>query len=322
MIKQKWIMFLVLLVITQTVAGCGQQPPTVPPACPPIAGPISATVTNSPGDVSSVTVPNGTTGEYEAAAGGGYWCTPNDLKTEKVNVNDLIANYGCFNLRSDTTPPCTPYSALAAINVEPSKVKFNSSPKPSLRYDLTKPDNQPVCTKEGTNCGGYQFYQLKDPVPTSGTAWLAVGQAWATTYNGKSVAEGDINHFSTFALVELPTPQPVNPPLLAQMIVDSDFMADDQKGIRVSFEIVQSSLPETGQTRLFRFSNVDPAWANADLPAECKSLATSEEQLTCFFPIGTSVSVELGVNNVNNMIRIVSNNLNSPVELYANVEIY
>ena len=82
-----------------------------------------------------------------------------EVRVETVDVNALVAAYGCFTLRSDTTPPCSLTSALAAVDVSPDDVKFPSPPKPQLRYDLQahKPQNP--------EASSFGIYQLKAVIP-------------------------------------------------------------------------------------------------------------------------------------------------------------
>jgi len=42
----------------------------------------------------------------------------------QVSVNSLITTYGCFQNRATTIPPCSPYNALAAVDVKPDRVQF------------------------------------------------------------------------------------------------------------------------------------------------------------------------------------------------------
>ena len=310
---------MLILAATLIYAACdGPVGTEVEPSCPPMSGPQTATLTAST-DVSSVTVPDGTTGEYDD---GGYWCDPDDLEVHKVDVNSLITSHGCFNNKFDKTPPCSPNNALAAIDVYPSFVAFNSSPKPSLIYDLSVTDNKPECMEEGVTCGGYEFYQLIKPTPATGTHWRPVGSATLDTYSGKIVAKGNVNHFSTFALVELPIPRTIQPPLEGEMIVASEFLFDDQNAIRVAFEIVNADLPEIGETRLFRFLNLDPSWDENKFPEECVERGSIADQLTCLFPIDMPVFLELGINNSANLNKLTSLDQGYPAEFYAIVEIY
>jgi len=258
MFKRTMILLLLVALLSVVLSMCDPTPTssTSPSSCPPISGPVTANVPTS-GDDSGVTIPDGTYGYYDS---GGDWCATGDLAATKINVDATIGTYGCFHLRADITPPCSPYSALAAIDIQPSDISFTSSIKPSLRYDLQA--NEPECMQRDEPCGGFAIYQLLDPPPpfSSGkVAWLPVGTATETTYGGKPVAEGDVNHFSIFALVELPGSRPITPPVQVVMVVASDFFVDDQGDILAAFQILEGNLEEIEETRLFRFSNVDPA---------------------------------------------------------------
>jgi hypothetical protein len=313
------IVSLYITLVIAVLGGCvGGSSSSTTASCPPIAGPITANVSDA-SDVSSVTIPDGAWGYLDA---GGDWCATEDLEVTKIDVYAEIATYGCFYDRNDKTPPCSPYGALAAVDVKPSNVKFPNSPKPSLRYDLVV--SPPECENLGYTCGYLAFYQLKEPVPPTGYAWRWVGPASETSYKGKSAAEGNINHFSTFALVELPGPRPIAPGLQVAMIVASDFLEDNQRDTLAAFEILRGELEETGQMRLFRFSRVDPAYSDPNLPEDCLSLATPAEQLTCLFPIGTEVILAVGVDGVDNLASITSAGQARDYEarLYADVQIH
>jgi len=96
---------------------------------------------------------------------------------------------------------------------------------------------------------------------------------------------GRIYHFSTFALVELPQPRPLPPPSACEvMVVDSDFIQDEEGNTTAAFLIITCNLPEIGETRLFRMRGVDPAWDENLLPSECLGIKPPAEQLTCYFP--------------------------------------
>jgi len=109
-------------------------------------------------------------------------------------------------------------------------------------------------------------------------------------------AEGRIYHFSIFALVELPDPTTVTGPRTMGMIIASDFIEDDRGDISVGVIVFEDSLGEldqAGEQRLFRFSGVDPASFEGDVPPDCEALPSVAEQFTCLFPIDTAVEFEL-----------------------------
>lgn len=272
----------------------------------------SDAVVNVATEASSVTVTKGT---YATVDGNGLWCGENlgvDALSQST-LNQLISKYGCFNSATSKIPPCTPYNALAALDINPDSISFPKSPKPKLRYDLSA--HKPTCKQLDIACGGYAIYQLQE----QSAKWLFAGSAFETSFSGKQVAEGSVSHFSIFALVELPAPRPVTPPALppftAGMVVASEFLVDDGGSITVAIEILRSPLPETGEIRLFRLTGVDPVFDPAQLPANCLAGQTIAEQLSCLLPIGREVAFETGVDGVDNLIRFTSQS-SDPAQIY------
>lgn len=282
--------------------------------CPPISGPVVATVPGA-SDASSVEIADGTNAEDDSS--GGPWCDTGSLTIDAVDVDSLIGMYGCFYSRSTTTD-CYPDTALAAVDVAPSNVSFPNPPEPLLRYDLVA---HPPKNQDATY---FAIYQLKSTVPTPpALAWKHVGDASLVPGD---LAEGNINHFSIFALVELPTPSPLSPPLRTVMVVASDFIEDSQGSITVDLttqEIdAEEILVEVGETRIFRFSNIDPAYDDPKLPTDCLALDLIEDQLTCLFPEGTKLEITLGVDGTENLISIFAPDRGYEARLHANLEIY
>jgi hypothetical protein len=339
MIKRKWIILLILGIVTQTATGCGgtstpatAPPATAPPACPPIQSPVTVFVpaVTNPAEITSITIKAGTTAYNDP--GSGYWCSTGQLKLVKVSVSGLVTNNGCFTDRNDTSYPCSVYNALAAVDIQPSRIKFPASPYPVLDYDLSKTENIPYCMEKGWNCGGFAIYQLKDPVPAAPTlAWRYVSSASLIAGSTPPAAEGNnIDHFSTFALVELPAPQPFPPAIKAGMVVASKFIPDEPGTSNVfSVAFLIRDAPDPGmkdQTRLFRFSNPEmQLTVNGTYPAECldlKNYPTVPEQLTCLFPIDMEVSLVTGVDGVPNQVSITPITGEYEARLFANLEIY
>ncbi|MBI1298829.1 hypothetical protein GC175_28175 [bacterium] len=248
------------------------------------------------------------------------WCNP-QLGIAAVDVEQLVLSYGCFTNRADTTPPCTPYNALAALEVSPSNVRFPTYPRPKLTFDLRFPYYQPEASLESVNWFG--IYQLKNPLPTSpASAWRWVGSAQKAYTGGILTAAGAINHFSTFTLVALPEPVSVAVPGQLEMVVASDFNEEEDQSITVAFEIRATDDPQLGgtdgETRIFRLRGVDPAFSN-ELPQECLSLDTIANQLSCLLPVETGVSVTLEPVNI---MRIWNLDRGYEVVTYATVEVH
>jgi hypothetical protein len=344
--KQILQIFLLFVIINLTVSGCDgpttsstqppatqppatQPPATQPPACPPIQTDAKATVTS---DASSITILAGTTA-YNDDSSGGYWCSTSQLTLVKVYVKGLVYNNGCFTDPNDKSYPCSEYNALAALNIEPSRVKFTAPPYPVLDYDISTPESQPWCTEKGWSCNGYAIYQLKDPVPPTPTpAWRYVSPADLIPNSTPPIVEGkNINHFSTFVLVELPAPQPFPQPVKAVMVVTSDFIPNGP-GISNVFWVtfLIHDAPDLGmneQTRLFRFSNQEmQLTVNGSYPTECLDdkilYPTVPEQLTCLFPIDMEVVLVAGVDGISDQVSIAPIAGGYDARLFATLEIY
>jgi hypothetical protein len=253
-----------------------------PPPCPPIGSRAKKVTINSPSDGSSIEVFADTCGYTDP--GDAPWCDTDDLDILPQDLSGL--------------PACPLTKCLAAVNVQPDDIKFRLTPaptcasKPELLYDL---DEHPPATPP-EYCGGspscYAIYQLR---PSTST-WKFVGYAKAIPVGPEWYAQGRISHFSIFALVELPVPTTVTGPRTTGMVVASDFLEDDRGDIGVGVIVFEDSLGELaqpGEQRLFRFSSVDPASFEGDVPPDCEALPSVAEQFTCLFPIDTAVEFEL-----------------------------
>jgi hypothetical protein len=211
------------------------------------------------------------------------WCDTDDLGISPQDLSSL--------------PACPVTKCLAAVNVTPDNIKFpysknTSASRPELSYDL---DEHPPA-KDPESCGGsaycYSIYQLRPSVNT----WRYVGHAEAIPVGPEWYAQGSLSHFSIFALVELPEPTTVTGPRVMGMVIASDFVEDDRGDIGVGvidFEDSLGELNQAGEQRLFRFSGVDPASFEGEVPPDCTSLPSVAEQFTCLFPIDTFVEFEL-----------------------------
>jgi hypothetical protein len=277
---------VLLVACTPAPAPAPAEKPAPPPPCPPI-GPMAKKVSisdnpaYSSSDGSSIEVFADTYAYTDP--GDVPWCDTDDLDIAPEDLGAL--------------PPCPYTKCLAAVNVTPDNIKCPSSKntsatKPRLSYDL---DEHPPA-KSPENCGGsaycYSIYQFRSSTST----WRYVGYAKAIQVGPEWFAEGRIYHFSIFALVELPDPTTVSGPRTMGMIVASDFIEDDRGDISVGVIVFEDSLGEfdqAGEQRLFRFSGVDPASYEGDVPPDCEALPSVAEQFTCLFPIDTAVEFEL-----------------------------
>ena len=335
-----------LVVSCLLLAACGSGPTPAPPAaieapaaateapaamqesqsCPPIQSPVSVFV---PGEITKITIPAGATAYFDPGAGA--WCDTSQLELTTVSLSDLVSTNGCFTDQNDKTYPCSVYNALAAVDIQPSRVKFFSSPLPVLVYDLSKTESTPYCTEKGPDCGGYAIYRLKSPVPSaSPLAWRYVSPAALVSGSKPPAVEGkNIDHFSTFALVELPPPQPLPPVITAALTVASEFMPDEPGSsdvFSVAFLIRDNTLGMNDQTRLFRFSypemqlSVDGAY-----PAECldsRIYPGVAEQLSCLFPVDMQVILVNGVDDVAYQISITPVDGEYGTRLFADLEVH
>jgi hypothetical protein len=322
------------------LASCAQQPTQAPapvqapaateapaaPSCPPIQIPVSASV---PGEITKITVPAGSTAIFDP--GTGIWCDTSQLKLNKVPLSGLVSTNGCFTDQNDKTYPCSIYNALAAVDIQPSRIKFLSSPWPVLVFDLSKTESQPYCTEKGPNCGGYAIYKLKNPVSSAPSlAWRYISPA--TLISGSTpagVEAKSIDHFSTFALVELPPPQLFPPVITAEMTVASEFILaepDSSNVFLAAFLIRDDTLGMNGQTRLLRFSYPEMQLSvNGAYPAECldtKIYPDVSEQLSCLFPVDMEVILVNGVDDVAYQISITPATGEYEARLFADLEVH
>ena len=294
--------------------------------CPPISSPVSVSV---PGEITKITIPAGTIALTDPGAK--PWCDTSQLKIGKASLSGLVSTYGCFTDQNDRTYPCSVYNALAAVDIQPSRIKFPALPRPVLVYDLSKTENKPYCTVINADCGGYAIYQLKNPVPsTPALAWRYVSPASLISGSKPAAAEGEnIDQLSTLALVELPPPQVFPPMITAALSVASDFIPDDPDSsdvFMVAFLIRDDTLGMNAQTRIFRFSGTEVKLAvDGAYPAECldaKIYPTVPEQLTCLFPADMDVILVNGVDEVANQVSIAPAPGGYEARLFANLEVH
>jgi hypothetical protein len=207
-------------------------------------------------------------------------------------VSYYVKQFGCFENRSFTDIMKCSYYALAALDVSPNNRCFPSTSTPELTFDLSVDANKPTCQKPEVKTGcatWFAIYQLKEPVPTSGTAWLYVGGATLVATN---LARGGINHFSTFVLAELPEPKDIGVGS-SVLIVDSTWEEDVNGDVRVALtfqENDQSGTPvEWTLIYLFSIQELREKWPQR---AECEPPPqTNAQNLTCLFPIGTKLAI-------------------------------
>jgi hypothetical protein len=313
-------------------------PPTL--TCPPIQSPASVSV---PDEITSITILAGTFAYNDP--GTGDWCDTSQLTLVKVSVAELVPIYGCFTNRNDITYPCgcftnrnditypcSVYNALAAVDIQPSQIKFPTQPRPVLVYDLSRTENQPTCIEKSVNCGGFAIYQLKSPVPNAPSlAWRYVSSASWILNSSPAAAEGkNIDHFSTFALVELPPPQPAPLDFRGVMIVDSQFIPEEPGNSSI-FSVTllirdAADLDLNDQTRLFRFSYPEvQLTVNGSFPQECldpKIYLTVPEQLSCLFPIDMEVILVNEVDNVAKLLSITPATEEYEARFFATLEVH
>jgi hypothetical protein len=308
---------LFLLLVTFSLVGCpGGGTNGGGTDCPPYSSSYSATVPAA-ADVSNINIPSGASGTID---GDGDWCDPDTVGISSADINALVSSNGCFQDRSDTTPPCSPMRGLGALDVSPSDISFSGTTKPNLRYDLTANPPQQDSTS-------YMIYQLKTPIPSPPTrSWRYVGLANPSTFSGKPVAEGGINHFSIFALVEPPPAVLVPPPITTVMIVASDFIDDGRGTISVELEVMEiidgDIAAKPGEPHVFILSSVDPAYDDPGLLPDCLSLGTPAEQLTCLFPEGILLEVRSGVDGIDNLISLIAPERAYEARLFADIQMH
>jgi hypothetical protein len=291
------IVVALVLAVSQAEAGCTPTGSggsaggagTATTTCP-IPNPYKVDVTaGAPGEVSSVTVKPGSDAVDERT--GTAWCDLTELKLTKLGVAAAVASNGCPTAPAATALPCTPYGMLAAVDLRPTPISFpTQTSHPDLVYDLVS--NPPQ--KECDNCG-LAVYQLREP-PVSGMSnWRWVGSAYRSTAGSRAIATANLNHFSVFALVELPPPAAVNPGAAdAVLIVGSDFIAEGETTLTVQLAFVEGRLDAPWQldretSLLYRFDHFDPT----SIPSDGGCAGTPAEIMTCLFPIETEVRLQV-----------------------------
>ena len=240
-------------------------------------------------DISSVTVPSGSSAIDEA--NGGSWCDTTQVSVTKLSVTGSVTAHGCPNDNGVKALPCPDKDLLVAIELKPTPVSFpNPASRPGLKYDLKA--NPPMTGCE-TGCT-LDVYQLRDPKVLGLDNWRLVAGATRGMDGSIPVARANVDHFSVFALVEHPAPNPVAAGgVNAQFVVSSDFLQVDE-AVVVQLSVVGDGGVagrefQDGMSLLFRFDRLDPGDGFED-PA-CPG--DIPEILTCLFPIETPVVVDL-----------------------------
>jgi len=280
--------------------GAGTATPGTATTSCPIPAPYKVQVS---GEVSSVTVQPGGAAQDERASNA-PWCNTTEVSLTKLSVSNAVSANGCPASRSDTTPPCSTEGMLAAVELKPTPIKFpTSASQPELVYDLNV--NKP---QEG--CVGCQLevFQLFEPRPASGSNWRWVAYAYRSTFGSTPIATARVNHFSVFALVELPAPEVIVPgAAAATFIVGSDFIAE-REGTTISVQLafVEGSIDTSRKldketSRVFRFEQFAPV-SGLDDPS-----CTGEpaDAMTCLFPLGTEVRFEYAGDGTVSIGRVV-----------------
>jgi hypothetical protein len=305
-----WIpkVIIIMLIIN---SGCNSETPTQV-ACPPIGSGKKMIASDNPGcscpnDGSSIEVFSST---WALLDDGSPWCAKDlgQLSITSVNLNSL--------------PPCPYTKCLAAVDVKPDNLSFTtkSTSRPQLSYDLDEhqPAIRPEECTQGTPC--YAIYQLKT------NTWQSVGYANPVILGTEWFAQGNIKHFSIFALVELPPPNPVNGPRRLGTFIASEFIDDDMGGNMVSLNVYEDDSNELNQyrdQRIYRFVGIDLIGMDREIKPDCLNLDTLAEQFTCLFPIDTEVEIIIGLDGIQNEVLIRSLNLNIEAHFAVNyVEVY
>lgn len=287
-----------LFAIAQTDASCatgdgtsgGGGGGTATTSCP-IPAPYKVDVSSASPDISSIEVQAGDDAEDKRQSFA-PWCDTTELTLTKLDVATEVASNGCPRENSDTSVPCDEYGMLVALEIEPTPIRFPIvASRPELVYDLQANPPQKECA------GGclLKVFQLRDPRVATMDNWRFVADAVRGTSGSIPIATANIDHFSVFALVELPDAQAVAPGAAdAQFIVASAFIAENQEGaITVQLAFVDGSVEgqelEREISPLFRFDRVDPV-AGFDDPA---CAGTPAEILTCLFPEETEIRLQL-----------------------------
>ena len=212
------------------------------------------------------------------------WCSPTQLAITIANLAGL--------------PPCPYAGCLIAVDVKPDNIDFSNpantnATKPSLSYDLAEhpPSESGINLEDcSNNYNCFAFYR-----EDSGS-WIFAGAATTTMIGSEWFATGRINHFSVFALVQLPQPAAVQPPRAFGMVVRSEFHEDENGGLSVAVLIAEDRGGEfsvdSGE-RILRLTGFEPLEFEGDIDPACQDAARTELLFTCLFPAGTRVELLL-----------------------------
>ena len=286
---------------------CSCTPTTTVPVvtCPPLVNTHIATIPSST-DLSSITVSAGTYAYQEPYTSSNQipWCDAdanNNLGIQPYPVSSL-ASLPSYN------------NVLAAVDIKPDAIKFPvAANRPQLSFNL-KPGTYNLDPKNCGNSSCYAFYRY------TGSSWVYAGSATAVPISSNWFAQGPINHFSLYALVELPPPQTLPGPQNLGLVVASDFLGDEQGSMSVAFMVRDDSLGQlnAGTPELvFRFFSVDLANIDGTAP-DCLKLATYPEEFTCLFPIGTQAVLQLGMAQDPTLQILINSDGGFQVQFHAN----
>jgi hypothetical protein len=291
--------------------------PSTSGACS-IGSPYTETVTGgAAGEVSSIRVEPGSGAMDERPTPSVPWCDTSELSLTKLVLANAVAANGCPYAYAATVLPCFPYGMLAVLEIQPTPIGFPIlASQPTLVYDLKENPKQ----KECDGCS-LSVWQLK-PVTSPGAAnWRRVDTQVTERFDSatnRSLAEAKIDHFSVFALVDLPVPEPIQGGQVS-MVVASEF-GEDRNALAVQLVFVDGAIDasrvlEKGVSPVFRFVGFEPAGDSPDPACD----GPPAELLTCLFPIDTEVSIEL---HGGRLVSIERRSDGLRIEFTADLEIY
>lgn len=248
------------------------------------------------------------------------WCdTISISRITAAATEAVVAADGCWSSWAEHALDNCPYKGLAAVEIGPDTdfTFYANGSRPDLVYDLTPGGStstfecEAIIDQTGGDCDPYlelvektlpfAFYRYRSDAEIGSTTlsrWAFAGTAKLTAAN---IASGEVNHFSTMVLVELPEPTQVTGGVGGGTIIGSPFDSGggDDNGtatdlvVAVRMEDGPEMVLSPGAARerivhLQGFVQLEPT----DLEVgECSPDDVLVEFLSCAFPTGAEVEI-------------------------------
>lgn len=220
---------------------------------------------------------------------GSEWCGSPQL-TADVSPATNPAYLGCGS------SSCSAQGALSEIDVQPDGLAFDDD-LAELKYDISEDKGQPPKCREQDVACDFEIFQF---IPGSPNLYTWVGDGVEIP---DDLVKGDIEHFSVFALVEVPPEQPIAPVGRLPLTIASEFRSapDDPNRITFAARLDDDQLGDVEAPELSALFvilvNPDPQF-DPDIIADDTGCSFDDRQLaetlTCLFPVDTPVEASDG----------------------------